>query len=37
MKYFGIDRVKEPVGTIPSTAWRLITPVRWEEANSEYD
>ena len=23
MKYFGIDRVKEPVGTIPSTAWRL--------------
>lgn len=23
MKYFGIDRVIEPVGTIPSTAWKI--------------
>ena len=23
MKYFGIDRVIEPVGTIPPTAWKI--------------
>ena len=26
MKYFGIERVIEPVGAIPPTAWRLDNP-----------